>query len=772
MRNPMTLSLGRWFVSAIAVACAAAAAQAKPRITIEHHKPCNIFLVDDAIRYRVEMAGLPAGQAKVAADVTNYFGEKVWSTSQPVEVKPGERPSLTLEIGKLECGYYELRITVSAAADGKALGESDLFSFGVTRRVERTAEEVRKGGYRFGLKTFQIGTPGVWWRRPLVWDLAEVVDATTKLGLQWTRHQFNQSPNPEQPGIISTQDLLIKHPMNAVLKIEGFPEACFDEARYGPREEWVKKHNPHWSRWTVPNKEPYQKWLREELAKIPPEQNVFEIGNEPWGRISPEEWAEYCQMIVAVVREVRPGAAIGTNTGQGPSAWEIRFIQAGGMKGMNMASIHPYSFTPLPERRTRVAVRNYRDFLRARIGRDLDVHVTEYGWPTAPKDRRKHSVSERVQAQRTARQSLMLYAEDCKTLIPHWMGDREHDLTDREHWFGFFRLNGQPKPVVMAHAACAARIDGGRFVGDLWYGPGVGAMLFERGGVYTLALWTLEEEPGKGTDLTVDVATRQVTVADLMGREKAVPTDGGKLRLKVNSDVTYLVGVGEALAKQAVGPEGELNTERWTPRDGSFAMKRAKTPPKIDGKLDDWTDAKAIELRGGGGPTGAQTYFAWDAENLYLAVSVRDQELTAAPADKKLNGGDLFVASLGARPSRQLSLGGWGLYDYELRIAPTSAEGTPALSMTNVNWDKPLVNPPADDPSGLRWAVATTPDGWSAEAAIPIKLLNGYPRAAAGEKISCYLQVLDQDKPPSPRVRLTATPSTETLKWPYVVLEE
>ncbi|HAU36770.1 MAG TPA: hypothetical protein DCX07_03520, partial [Phycisphaerales bacterium] len=187
MRNPMTLSLGRWFVSAIAVACAAAAAQAKPRITIEHHKPCNIFCVDDAISYRVELAGLPAGQAKVAADVTNYFGEKVWNTSQDVEVKAGEKTSLTLEIGKIECGYYELRITVSAAADGKALAESDLFSFGVTQRVERTTEEVRKGGYRFGLKTFQIGSPGVWWRRPLVWNLAEVVDATTKLGLQWTR---------------------------------------------------------------------------------------------------------------------------------------------------------------------------------------------------------------------------------------------------------------------------------------------------------------------------------------------------------------------------------------------------------------------------------------------------------------------------------------------------------------------------------------------------------------------------------------------------------
>ena len=76
-------------------------------------------------------------------------------------------------------------------------------------------------------------------------------------------------------------------------------------------------------------------------------------------------------------------------------------------------------------------------------------------WPTAPKDKRGHSCSERQQAQRTTRESLMLYAEGCKTLIPHWMADREQDPSEREHWFGLFRLCGEPKPVVVAHAACA-----------------------------------------------------------------------------------------------------------------------------------------------------------------------------------------------------------------------------------------------------------------------------------------------------------------------------
>src|SRR5690606_34815177 len=123
---------------------------------------------------------------------------------------------------------------------------------------------------------------------------------------------------------------------------------------------------------------------------------------------------------------------------------------------------HPYTFNPEPETRTRTELRNQRDYVRWSIGQDLDFYVTEYGWPTVPE---KHlhkvpqAVTEERQAQRTVRQSLMLYAEDMKTLIPHMMADREEVEDDWDDWFGFFRLNGQPKPVVIAHAVSARMFD-------------------------------------------------------------------------------------------------------------------------------------------------------------------------------------------------------------------------------------------------------------------------------------------------------------------------
>ena len=57
--------------------------------------------------------------------------------------------------------------------------------------------------------------------------------------------------------------------------------------------------------------------------------------------------------------------------------------------------------TPLPEHRTQAATRNVREMLKARTGQDFDLYITEYGWPTAPQDRRGNSVSEKLQAQRT-----------------------------------------------------------------------------------------------------------------------------------------------------------------------------------------------------------------------------------------------------------------------------------------------------------------------------------------------------------------------------------
>ncbi|HBC88376.1 MAG TPA: hypothetical protein DCZ94_15615 [Lentisphaeria bacterium] len=749
---------------------------AKPEIKLDNHKPCNLFAVDEAVVLNANFAGFPAGDYEAVANVANYFGEKK-EFKFPVKVEEGKPAAIPLDMGKMVPSYYELKVSAQIkGADGKTSDvTSEMMSVGVVHFMNRTSEQAMKEGSRFGIKLFQIGKPGVWWRKGSIYDVAEFLDAQCKLGLQWNRHVFNQEPS-EEPGKMGTVEMINKFPMNVVLKVEGFPESCFDAQKYGPLEDWVKAKKD-WRRNTVPLKEAYIKWLKEEIAKIPESQNVFEIWNEPWDKMKPEDFAEICKMVVQALKESRPNAIVGPNSAMGPFEWELKVIKAGGYEGMTMMASHPYSFTPLPEHRVRGWLRNYHDFIKERLGKDLPIYVTEYGWSTAPQNE-KYGKTERQQAQLTVRESLMLYAEDCKALIPHWLADREQDPKEREHWFGIFRLNRQPKPVLVAHAVSARMIDSSKFIGDLWLGLGVGAMLFEKGGKYTLAVWTLDEALGTGKNIQIDVGADEVTLVDLMGAEKKVKPAAGKITVKANGDMTYIVGVSPALAKLAVGPEKEL-INPWNERSGSFPLHQVKAVPQVDGKLDDWADLKVTELRSdkiSAEDASAEIFMGWDDKNIYLAVKVKDDTVAngfdPAVKGKNITDGDSLSLKLGSRPLRQPSIGDYGtLYDYEISIAPVSGSLKPTFRMKNINWDDPIVDPTEGDKSGIRWTAVPIDGGWFAEAAIPVGLFKGL-KAATGSDMSFYARIYDNDGTGSKTEYVAMKSPEKPMEWPLLKFEK
>ncbi len=749
---------------------------AKPEITLEGHKPCNLFSVDEAVVLNAKFSGFPAGDYEAVANVASYFGEKK-EFKFPVKVEEGKPSALPLDMGKMSPGYYELKVSVQFKdANGKSSDvNTEMMSFGTVHFINRTAEQAMKEGSRFGIKLFQIGKPGVWWRKGLVYDVAEFVDAQCKLGLQWNRHIFNQEPS-EEPGKMGTVEMINKYPMNVVLKVEGFPESCFDTQKYGPLEDWVKAKKP-WSRNTVPLKEPYIKWLKEEIAKIPESQNVFEICNEPWDKMKSEDFAEICKMVVQALKEVRPNAIVGPNSAMGPFEWELKVIKAGGYEGMTMLASHPYSFTPMPEHRVRGWIRNYHDFIKERLGKDLPIYVTEYGWSTAPQNE-KYGKTERQQAQLTVRESLMLYAEDCKALIPHWIADREQDPKEREHWFGLFRLNRQPKPVLVAHAVSARMIDSSKFIGDIWMGQGVGVMLFEKGGKYTLAVWTLDEALGSGKDLQIDVGADEVTVVDLMGAEKIVKSNGGKITVKANGDMTYIVGVSPSLAKKANGPDKEL-LDPWNTRTASLSMHKVKGIPQFAGRLDPWSELKIVDISSDKIPANdasGELFMGWDEKNIYVAAKVKDDKIVnsfdPAVKGKNITDGDSFLLKIGSRPARQPSIGDYGhLYDYEIMIAPVSASSKPAFRMSNINWDEPIVNPVEGDKSGIRWSAVPVEGGWMAEAAIPVGLFKGL-NPAVGSEISFYARIYDSDGAGGKTDFVAVKGSDKPMEWNLLKLEK
>ena len=651
---------------------------------IEHVKPMNLFDEGSEVSFAIR----PGSDAEKGFLVTDYYGKVIASVY--------DRDAGRLKLGKLPAGYYAIENA------GKTT------SFGVVRFTDRTAADFRNEGRRFGLKVFLLGRPGVWWRRPWTWELDECVSACEGMGLQWTRNGFNGREVPGEPGVLSTLQLVTNHQMNCVMKIEGIPESAYDEKRYGPMESFKETKNKRgWQRCSVPLREPYQAWLAEEVAKLPEDQNVFEMGNEVWDYMTADEFAEWCRLAVPVLKKVRPGCSIGADPGS--ISWGTAFAKAGGFDGMDAMYIHPYSFTPQPEVRIRAWLRNRREYFEELVGRKLDVYVTEYGWPTAPNDKRGHSTDERRQAQRTTRESLMLYAEGCKTLIPHWMADREQDPTEREHWFGFFRLAGEPKPVVIAHAACARMIDGSEFVGDLFLpgaDKGVGAMLFRRAAEWVLALWTQDEAAGVEREVMVPV--KPDAVYGMMGERRDVASSGGGTALQISADVTYLVGHGAVPSSllELVDQSGELSETQWFDRvdmeKPSFAVTTAEKPVAL-----------------ANGPVGERpTFAAWhvgESFNLRLRV----------PAScASYSSGKLFCY-FSTRPDRQLEMKDWCLFDYELKVSVK--DGVFAVTFWNPVCGKSPLNVAADGSvNGIRWTGVTEEGTLDFAITIPKKELRGF----------------------------------------------
>ena len=714
-------------------------ALAGPSLELDRHKPCNIFDLTEPVVLQARVSGLPPGTAEAQAEMTAYSGE-VTKRTFPVTIGEDQKAQVPLDFGVMEPGYYELQVSIGGA-------KAEKMSLGVAKLTDRTAAEALAQGSRFGLKMFYLDkdAENPWMKAEF--DEREVVTAFTKLGMQWTRADMHLTAR------LPTRTLIKDFPVNVVLKLEGMPENCYDEQRYGPREK--KKE---WRRGTVPLKAAYEAWLRQELSTIPKSQNTFEIGNETWNyHFQGQEFAEWSNMAADVIRAERPNAVIMADPGN--AEYEENFIAGKGLEHINAIAYHPYSFTPLPEHRTRMSLRNLHDYYKARGGRDLDIYVTEYGWPTAPKDSRGHSVSEAVQAQRTTRQTLIMYAEDVKTLIPHWMGDREQDVTDREHWFGFFHQNHQPRPVVLAHATCAEMIDGGKFVGDLWLGPGVGALLFEKGGKYNLALWTLEEDK----TVTVNTGAEEVLQVDLVGRRKTVPSPGGKLTLALSGNVTYLCGIGPDVVKTALPPSTELNPDLWSTRQATVKAPKMGTQPAIDGALGEWTGRAGTALLPSETPkpevaSSALVNWSWDANNLYASVQVKAE---------KPGSGESFDLCLGTRPGRQLDLGKVCIYDYIYTFKLAKDPAKTSLSLLNDMRSKPLtVTGGAPLPDGSRWSLKPVEGGWIAELAIPLKALPGTPALKPGLKLATQMRVNQDGK-----VRLVFG-EEKTRLWPYLELTD
>ena len=293
--------------------------------------------------------------------------------------------------------------------------------------------------------------------------------------------------------------------------------------------------------------------------------------------------------------------------------------------------------------------------------------MTEFGSHSTPKGPAK--CSEQMQAQRVVRQALSLYAEDVRAFAPHVMGQREENETYHEDWFGFFRLNHEPKPVLLAYANCARLIDGLEYQGDLWLGPEVGAMVFGKKESEIVALFTKE---GK-KEISIQTRSEKVTLLDMVGNEKTMEVVNGTVNLTVNEDVCYLKGLDSQLIATA---STELREDRWPQPEALGKSHRTgglMATPTFDGNLADWQKATAIAMvnpKVNGNDASGIAFAGWNEEYLFIGLNMRDNQVMNEQVRGKLYRDDSMELFISTEPRD--SNPGYGPNDHQFFVTPES----------------------------------------------------------------------------------------------------
>ncbi len=289
----------------------------------------------------------------------------------------------------------------------------------------------------------------------------------------------------------------------------------------------------------------------------------------------------------------------------------------------------------------------------------------------------------------------------------------------------------------------------------------------------TVNLTALIENTGlsaaKQVTLTVDVngSPLNQTVIDLNVGERytwQVPWPGAR----ENAQITFATPFVDDNAinnvyqftytPAALGIEPLLPPDQQKRRPASngpdLTATRLVTPPVIDGKLDEWTPLPCItvdqptqlswgDTAGWQGPQdlSGRACYAWDAENLYVALQIKDDVIVQQNSGADLWQGDHVELWFDTQLQLDFDNAEASEDDFQLGISPGDGQQVPPDFVIFA----PAV-PREAYIDQVQYKVVHTADGYTAEIRIPATVLVGL-RLANGHAIGATFEPSDTDTP-------------------------
>ncbi|MFF0338373.1 glycosyl hydrolase [Kribbella sp. NPDC004875] len=274
--------------------------------------------------------------------------------------------------------------------------------------------------------------------------------------------------------------------------------------------------------------------------------NEWDINGEGAAYQTPEAYVALLQATYTKLKANHPGLTVvgGSDTDVTQQAWFQQFCQLGGLKYLDVVSIHPYNYLHAPE-----SLGTFIDQVRATIrqyngGVDKPIWITEAGWYTGSGS--AAPVTEPTQAMYMARAMLSVPGHDVDRFYMYDFKNDGIDPAAQENNFGLIHHETDalgkytPKPSYVAYATAARQLRGATFLGKEFPGNGLIDQVYAANdGTPFRAIWAAS---GSNTTVTVN-ATGPVQVTSLYGLSSTfTPDANGQITVTVGVWPTYISG--------------------------------------------------------------------------------------------------------------------------------------------------------------------------------------------------------------------------------------
>ncbi len=251
--------------------------------------------------------------------------------------------------------------------------------------------------------------------------------------------------------------------------------------------------------------------------------NTVEVWNEPHNEIKPIEynWSNSrMDSFVSMVQATREGARRTDPTVKIAVNWEYissfrQFNDRGGTHLYDVMTLHPYSMgiwdnPPHPDSPEKAGLLEYLDTAHTLLNDygipNVEIWSTEFGWGTAAGY--PQNVSELNQARYIVRSSLLQLAQGLTRVCPFMVGDVSF-WGPMDGSCGLSRVDGTPKPSLVAYAVLAQTVDNLPYAGRFDLGiPNFAAFIFGNSSKSVLVLWSAADNQKVTLSLPRGLKTR------------------------------------------------------------------------------------------------------------------------------------------------------------------------------------------------------------------------------------------------------------------------